>query len=61
MNINERTRTLFMFVYLTKQKKFLVRVLINEQTNELPAELFTNYSMNVRFVCSPKSPASESW
>ncbi|KAF5771734.1 hypothetical protein HanXRQr2_Chr13g0568371 [Helianthus annuus] len=26
MNINERTRSLFMFVHLTKRTKFLVRV-----------------------------------
>ncbi|MFS7951184.1 hypothetical protein Hanom_Chr07g00591971 [Helianthus anomalus] len=52
-NINERTRPMFMFVHLTKQTKFLVRVrLFNKRTNtnELPAERFTN----IWFVCSPK-------
>ncbi|MFS7996484.1 hypothetical protein Hanom_Chr12g01130511 [Helianthus anomalus] len=56
MNLNERTRPLFMFVHLTKQTKFIVRVrLFNERTNtnKLPAERFTNYSLNVWFVCSP--------
>ncbi|KAJ0954451.1 putative pyridoxal kinase [Helianthus annuus] len=43
-----------MFVHLTKRAKFLVRVrLFNKRTNtnELPAERFTNCSPN--FVCSP--------
>ncbi|MFS7978589.1 hypothetical protein Hanom_Chr10g00917201 [Helianthus anomalus] len=56
MNINERTRPLFMFVHLTKQTKFLVRVrLFNKRTNtnELPVERFTNCSPNIWFVCSP--------
>ncbi|MFS7901680.1 hypothetical protein Hanom_Chr01g00002471 [Helianthus anomalus] len=42
-----------MFVHLTKQTKFLVRVRLSNKrtnTNELPAERFTN---NVWFVCSP--------
>ncbi|MFS8001281.1 hypothetical protein Hanom_Chr13g01188491 [Helianthus anomalus] len=43
-----------MFVHLTKRTKFLVRVhLFNKRTNtnELPAEQFTN--CYVWFVCSP--------
>ncbi|MFS8005498.1 hypothetical protein Hanom_Chr13g01238031 [Helianthus anomalus] len=55
-NINERTRPLFMLVHLTKQTKFLVRVRLfikRTNTNELPAERFTNCSPNVWFVCSP--------
>ncbi|MFS7941131.1 hypothetical protein Hanom_Chr05g00472561 [Helianthus anomalus] len=46
-----------MFVYLTKRTEFLVRVrLFNKRTNtnELPAERFTNCSSNVWFVCSPR-------
>ncbi|MFS7927764.1 hypothetical protein Hanom_Chr04g00312971 [Helianthus anomalus] len=46
-----------MFVHLTKQTKFLFVFvcLVNKQTNtnELPAERFTNCSANVWFVCSP--------
>ncbi|MFS7966141.1 hypothetical protein Hanom_Chr09g00770381 [Helianthus anomalus] len=45
-----------MFVHLTKRTKFLVRVrLFNKRTNtnELPAERFTNCSPNVWFVYSP--------
>ncbi|KAJ0483775.1 hypothetical protein HanIR_Chr13g0668421 [Helianthus annuus] len=45
-----------MFVHLTKRTKFFVRVrLFNKRTNtnELPAERFTNCSPNVWFVCSP--------
>ncbi|MFS7969782.1 hypothetical protein Hanom_Chr09g00813221 [Helianthus anomalus] len=45
-----------MFVHLTKRTKFLVCVcLFNKRmnTNELPAEQFTNCLPNVRFVCSP--------
>ncbi|MFS7908058.1 hypothetical protein Hanom_Chr01g00078731 [Helianthus anomalus] len=45
-----------MLVHLTKPTKFLVCVrLFNKQTNtnELPAERFTNCSPNVCFVCSP--------
>ncbi|MFS7965692.1 hypothetical protein Hanom_Chr09g00765201 [Helianthus anomalus] len=55
-NINERTRPLFIFVHLTKRTKFLVRVRLfskRTNTNELPAERFTNCSPNVWFVCSP--------
>ncbi|KAJ0457610.1 hypothetical protein HanIR_Chr15g0775681 [Helianthus annuus] len=47
-----------MFVHLTKRTKFLVRVcLFNKRTNtnELPAERFTNCSPNVWFVYSPIS------
>ncbi|KAJ0775810.1 putative protein S-acyltransferase [Helianthus annuus] len=45
-----------MFVHLTKRTKFLVRVrLFNKRTNtnEPPAERFTNCSPNFWFVCSP--------
>ncbi|MFS7974630.1 hypothetical protein Hanom_Chr09g00870981 [Helianthus anomalus] len=45
-----------MFVHLTKQTKFIVRVrLFNKRTNtnKLPAEQFTNCSLNVWFVCIP--------
>ncbi|MFS7924494.1 hypothetical protein Hanom_Chr03g00273201 [Helianthus anomalus] len=52
----EQTRPLFMFVHLTKRTKFLVRVsLFNKRTNtnKLPAERFTNCSLNIWFVCSP--------
>ncbi|MFS7922334.1 hypothetical protein Hanom_Chr03g00247861 [Helianthus anomalus] len=44
-----------MFVHLTKRTEFLVRVrLFNKRTNtnELPAERFTNCSPNVWFVYS---------
>ncbi|MFS7987782.1 hypothetical protein Hanom_Chr11g01026941 [Helianthus anomalus] len=41
-NINERIRPLFMFVHLTKRKKFLVRVrLFNKRTNFPPNSLRT--------------------
>ncbi|MFS7907630.1 hypothetical protein Hanom_Chr01g00073581 [Helianthus anomalus] len=56
MNTIERTRPLFMFVHLTNRTKFLVHVrFFNKRTNinELPAEQFTNCSLNVRFVYSP--------
>ncbi|MFS7973362.1 hypothetical protein Hanom_Chr09g00855741 [Helianthus anomalus] len=46
-----------MFVHLTKRMKFLVRVRLfskRTNTNELPAERFTNCLPNVWFVCSPK-------
>ncbi|MFS7950180.1 hypothetical protein Hanom_Chr07g00580321 [Helianthus anomalus] len=49
-NINEQTRHLFMFVCLTKRTKFLVHVrsfIKQTNTNELPAEQFTNCSANV--------------
>ncbi|KAJ0806005.1 putative galactosylxylosylprotein 3-beta-galactosyltransferase [Helianthus annuus] len=49
-------RPLFMFVHLTKRTKFFVRVrLFNKRTttNKLPAERFTNCSLNIWFVCSP--------
>ncbi|MFS7926393.1 hypothetical protein Hanom_Chr04g00296541 [Helianthus anomalus] len=60
-NINERTRPLFMFIHLTKGTKFLVRVRLFDKrtkstnTNELPAEQFTNCSPDVWFVCNPRS------
>ncbi|MFS7940596.1 hypothetical protein Hanom_Chr05g00466281 [Helianthus anomalus] len=50
-------RPLFMFVHLTKQTEFLVRVhsfIKRTNTNEPPAERFTNCSLNVRFLYSPK-------
>ncbi|MFS7920187.1 hypothetical protein Hanom_Chr03g00221471 [Helianthus anomalus] len=56
MNINERTRLLFMFVRLNKRIKFLVHVrLFNKRTNtnELSAKRFMNCSPNVWFICSP--------
>ncbi|MFS8018986.1 hypothetical protein Hanom_Chr15g01398551 [Helianthus anomalus] len=43
-----------MFVPLTKRTKFLVRVrsfIKRTNTNELPAERFTNCLLNVQFVC----------
>ncbi|MFS8014579.1 hypothetical protein Hanom_Chr15g01346171 [Helianthus anomalus] len=49
-------RPMFMFVHLTKRTKFLGCVcLFNKRTNtnELPAEQFTNCSPNVWIVCSP--------
>ncbi|MFS7924100.1 hypothetical protein Hanom_Chr03g00268641 [Helianthus anomalus] len=50
-----------MFVHLTKQTTFLVRVRsFNKRTNtnELPAERFMNCSLNVWFVCSPSYKAT---
>ncbi|KAJ0589836.1 hypothetical protein HanIR_Chr04g0190701 [Helianthus annuus] len=55
MNTIERTRPLFMFVHLTNRMKFLVHVrsfIKRTNINELPAERFTNCSLNVRFVYS---------
>ncbi|MFS7915154.1 hypothetical protein Hanom_Chr02g00161961 [Helianthus anomalus] len=46
-----------MFVHLIKRTKFLVCVhsyIKRTNTNELPPKRFTNYSLNVQFVCSPK-------
>ncbi|KAJ0876471.1 putative nepenthesin [Helianthus annuus] len=46
-----------MFVHLTKRTNYLVHVrLFNKRTNtnELPAERFTDCSPNVWFVCSPR-------
>ncbi|MFS8014367.1 hypothetical protein Hanom_Chr15g01343691 [Helianthus anomalus] len=46
-----------MSVHLTKQTKFLIHVRLSNKrtnTNELAAEWFTNCSLNVWFVCSPK-------
>ncbi|MFS7979528.1 hypothetical protein Hanom_Chr10g00928741 [Helianthus anomalus] len=45
-----------MFACLTKRMKYLVRVrsfIKQTNTNELPAERFTNCSANVWFICSP--------
>ncbi|MFS8022074.1 hypothetical protein Hanom_Chr16g01435231 [Helianthus anomalus] len=45
-----------MFVHLTNRTKFLVHVrsfIKRTNINELPAERFTNCSLNVRFVYSP--------
>ncbi|MFS8018583.1 hypothetical protein Hanom_Chr15g01393721 [Helianthus anomalus] len=55
-NTIERTRPLFMFVHLTNRTEFLVHVrsfIKRTNINELPAERFTNCSLNVRFVYSP--------
>ncbi|KAJ0698550.1 putative N-acetyl-gamma-glutamyl-phosphate reductase [Helianthus annuus] len=55
-NTIERTRPLFMFVHLTNRTEFLVSVrsfIKRTNINELPAERFTNYSLNVRFVYIP--------
>ncbi|MFS7908939.1 hypothetical protein Hanom_Chr01g00088981 [Helianthus anomalus] len=57
-NTIERTRPMFMFVHLTNRTKFLVHVrsfIKRTSINELPAERFTNCSLNVRFVYSPTS------
>ncbi|MFS7919693.1 hypothetical protein Hanom_Chr03g00215721 [Helianthus anomalus] len=51
--MNERPRPLFMFVHLTKQTKFYVRVrsfIKRTNTNKLPAKRFINCSLNVWFV-----------
>ncbi|MFS7927415.1 hypothetical protein Hanom_Chr04g00308801 [Helianthus anomalus] len=45
-----------MFVHLTNRTEFLVHVrpfIKRTNINELPAERFTNWSLNVRFVYSP--------
>ncbi|MFS7906526.1 hypothetical protein Hanom_Chr01g00060261 [Helianthus anomalus] len=45
-----------MFVHLTNRTKFLVHVrsfIKRTNINELPAEQFTNCSLNVRFVYNP--------
>ncbi|MFS8020991.1 hypothetical protein Hanom_Chr16g01422241 [Helianthus anomalus] len=55
-NTFERTRHLFMFVHLTNRTKFLVHVcsfIKRTNINELPAEQFTNCSLNVHFVYNP--------
>ncbi|MFS7952283.1 hypothetical protein Hanom_Chr07g00605111 [Helianthus anomalus] len=47
-----------MFVHLTNRTKFLVRVrsfIKRTNKNELPAERFTNCSLNVWFVYSPRT------
>ncbi|MFS7908569.1 hypothetical protein Hanom_Chr01g00084721 [Helianthus anomalus] len=47
---------MFMLVHLANRMKFLVHVrsLIKQtKVNKLPAERFTNCSLNVRFVYSP--------
>ncbi|MFS8014830.1 hypothetical protein Hanom_Chr15g01349091 [Helianthus anomalus] len=53
-------RPLFMFVHLTNRTEFFVHVrsfIKRTNINELPAEQFTNCSLNVRFVYSPtRSP-----
>ncbi|MFS7904702.1 hypothetical protein Hanom_Chr01g00039181 [Helianthus anomalus] len=46
-----------MFVHLTNRTEFLVHVcsfIKRTNINELPAERFTNCSLNVRFVYSPR-------
>ncbi|MFS7961310.1 hypothetical protein Hanom_Chr08g00713481 [Helianthus anomalus] len=55
-NTVERTRPLFMFVHLINRTEFLVHIrsfITRTNINELPAERFTNCSLNVRFVYSP--------
>ncbi|MFS7986290.1 hypothetical protein Hanom_Chr11g01008601 [Helianthus anomalus] len=55
-NAIERRRHLFMFVHLTNRTEFLVHVRsLTKRTNvnELPAEQFTNCSLNVLSVYSP--------
>ncbi|MFS8004726.1 hypothetical protein Hanom_Chr13g01229141 [Helianthus anomalus] len=46
-----------MFVHLTRRTIFLfvfIHLFVKRtNTNDLPAEQFTNCSLNVRFVCSP--------
>ncbi|MFS8022420.1 hypothetical protein Hanom_Chr16g01439261 [Helianthus anomalus] len=45
-----------MLVRLTKQMKFLVYVcsfIKWTNTNELPAERYTNYSLNISLICNP--------
>ncbi|KAF5764737.1 hypothetical protein HanXRQr2_Chr15g0695521 [Helianthus annuus] len=57
MNISERSQPLFIFVFLTYQMKFRVRVcsfIKRMNINEFSAEWFTNCWLNVRFVYSPK-------
>ncbi|MFS7900148.1 hypothetical protein Hanom_Chr00s097869g01802141 [Helianthus anomalus] len=47
-----------MFVCLTKRTKFIVCVrsfIKQTNTNELPAERFTNCLANVWFICSPSA------
>ncbi|MFS7914624.1 hypothetical protein Hanom_Chr02g00155621 [Helianthus anomalus] len=59
MNLNGRTQSLFIFVCLTYQTKYLVRVCsFIKRTNiyELPTKRFTNCSLNIRFVYSPGFP-----
>ncbi|MFS8015965.1 hypothetical protein Hanom_Chr15g01362891 [Helianthus anomalus] len=49
-NAVERTRHLFMFVHLVNQTEYLLHVCsLTKRTNinELPAERFTNFSLNV--------------
>ncbi|MFS8001433.1 hypothetical protein Hanom_Chr13g01190341 [Helianthus anomalus] len=56
-------RPLFIFVHLTKRTKFLVRVrsfIKRMNTNKLPAERFTNSSLNVWFICSPRKMGGSS-
>ncbi|MFS7949079.1 hypothetical protein Hanom_Chr06g00567341 [Helianthus anomalus] len=47
-----------MFVHLTNRTKFIVHVrsfIKRTNINELPAERFTNCSLNVQFVYSPNN------
>ncbi|KAJ0613837.1 hypothetical protein HanIR_Chr02g0055801 [Helianthus annuus] len=51
-------------IHLTKQTKFLVHLrsfIRRTNTNELPAEWFTNYALNVQFVCSPIYMLTSQW
>ncbi|MFS7901883.1 hypothetical protein Hanom_Chr01g00004791 [Helianthus anomalus] len=50
-----------MFVHLTNRTEFFVHVrsfIKRTNINELPAERFTNCSLNVRFVYSPTHDAT---
>ncbi|MFS8028634.1 hypothetical protein Hanom_Chr16g01512791 [Helianthus anomalus] len=52
----ERMRHLFVFFHITNRTKFPVNVRLfikRTNINELPTELFTNCSLNVRFVDNP--------
>ncbi|MFS7977578.1 hypothetical protein Hanom_Chr10g00905621 [Helianthus anomalus] len=55
VNAIERTRQLFVFIHLANRTEFFIHVrslTTRTNVNELPAERFTNCSLNVRFVYS---------
>ncbi|MFS7939757.1 hypothetical protein Hanom_Chr05g00455671 [Helianthus anomalus] len=57
----ERMRDMFVFIHLTNRTKFLFHVYSSiKQTdiNELPAEWFTNCSLKVMFIYSPRCNTS---
>ncbi|MFS7980674.1 hypothetical protein Hanom_Chr10g00942081 [Helianthus anomalus] len=61
-NTINRTRHLFMFVHLTNRMKFRVHVrsfIKRTNINELFTERFTNCSLNVRFVYSPRNKPTD--